>query len=90
MKARNYYPKVVAILKELNKLFPSYNIGKHLSTATDGQDMWGISDKALYLALVQYKAELETNNSPDTNEYELQKILEDGMHLEDIFEEEEY
>jgi hypothetical protein len=89
MRKLNYYNNIINTLKELHKLFPNYNIGKHISTAIDGQDMWGMPDKELLSVLIKYKRELESNKVPDTDEYEMQRIIEDGMHLDSILEEEE-
>ena len=86
----NYFNQIISLLNDLHKSFPNYNLGKHLSTALDGQDMWGISDKELLNSLYNYKIELEIDNNHHTDEEELQKIIKDGMNLSSILEEEEY
>lgn len=86
----NYLNQIMSLLNELHKSFPSYNIGRHISTALDGEDVWGISDKELLAALEKYKIELDIDNTPHANEQELQQIIKDGMDLSSILEEEEY
>ncbi len=77
----NNYNSVIHILQELHSLYPSYTMGMHLSTALDGyHDFWGITDKELVFALQKYKAKLEMD-VPYTEGEELEKIIEEGMHL---------
>ena len=57
----NYYRQIIQTLRQLNKEDPTYNMGRHLSTALDGySDMWGMTDKELLFSLRKY--ELELNN----------------------------
>jgi hypothetical protein len=63
-------------------------MGQHISTAMDGSDLWGVSDKEMLLALQKYEASLELDT--DHNEEEIEEIIKDGMNLErTLFEEEE-
>ena len=41
------FSQIIALLTELHKEFPKYNIGRHISTALDGSDPWGVSDKQM-------------------------------------------
>jgi hypothetical protein len=82
------FSQIITLLNELHKSFPKYNIGRHISTALDGGDLWGISDKQLLDALNKYSEEQEIDN-PYTNERELESIISDGMNLDHLFDEEE-
>jgi hypothetical protein len=95
MNKRNHYNEVIHILQELHKAYPTYNLGKHLATALDEYgDVWGMTDKELEYALYKYKSQLEMD-VPHTDESELDKIIKDGMDLDNILkqdddDEEEY
>lgn len=78
------------MLENLHKAHPTYNIGRHISTALDGyDDIWGVTDKEFLFALEKY--ELELNMDVDhIDQEEIEKIIKDGMNLErTLFEEEE-
>lgn len=78
------------MLESLHKAHPTYNIGRHISTALDGyDDVWGVTDKEFLFALEKY--ELELNMDTDhIDQEEIDKIIKDGMNLErTLFEEEE-
>ncbi len=78
------------MLESLRKAHPTYNIGRHISTALDGyDDMWGVTDKEFLFALEKY--ELELNMDVDhIDQEEIEEIIKDGMNLErTLFEEEE-
>ena len=84
----NYYRKILHMLESLHKAHPFYNMGQHLSTAVDGSELWGVTDKELLLALEKYEVNLEMD--VDHNEEEIEAIIKDGMNLErTLFEEEE-
>ena len=83
----NYYTQIIDLLKELHNSFPTYDLGKHLSTALDGQgDTWGISDKELLYILTKYKTELELDVQHSND---IEDIIRDGMNLNNILEEED-
>ena len=85
----NHYNQAIAILQELHKLYPHYNMGRHLATALDEYgDVWGITDKELSFALDKYKSQIEMD-FPHTDENELDKIIKEGMDLENILKEDE-
>jgi hypothetical protein len=89
MSKKTPYIEVITILQELHKSFPTYNIGRHLATALDGYgDIWGITDKELVFALSKYKSEIEMD-VPHTDESELDRIIKEGMDLDNILKEEE-
>lgn len=90
MSRQNYYRKILHVLESLNKAHPTYNIGRHISTALDGyDDVWGVTDKEFLFALEKY--ELALNIDVDhIDQEEIEKIIKDGMNLErTLFEEEE-
>ena len=89
MSKKTPYIEVISILQELNKSFPTYNIGRHLATALDGYgDIWGMTDKEIAFALNKYKSEIEMD-VPHADESELEKIIKEGMDLDNILKEEE-
>tara|TARA_R110000868_G_scaffold212631_2_gene462513 strand:+ start:754 stop:993 length:240 start_codon:yes stop_codon:yes gene_type:complete len=78
------------MLESLHKAHPTYNIGRHISTALDGyNDVWGVTDKEFLFALEKY--ELALNMDIDhIDQEEIEKIIKDGMNLErTLFEEDE-
>ena len=90
MARQNYYRKILHVLESLYKAHPTYNIGRHISTALDGyDDIWGVTDKEFLFALEKY--ELELNMDVDhIDQEEIEEIIKDGMNLErTLFEEEE-
>jgi hypothetical protein len=88
-KQPNYYRQIIRTLQRLEKSHPTYNIGRHLSTALyEYSDLWGVSDKELLYALEKYEIELNIDY-PHEDEEELKKIIKGGMNLERIFDEEE-
>lgn len=89
-----FYTRILAVLRELHKQHPTYNIGRHISTALDEYgDLWNVSDKEFLHALDKYKVEQDLVTYEATDE-ELKKIIDDGLHLSRMFaedeEEEEY
>lgn len=89
-KKTNLYIEIIDILKELKTLYPSYSMGKHISTALDDYgDIWGLSDKEVLFALTKYKAQMEMDVPHETGEDELREIIDDAMNLS-IREEEDY
>ena len=88
-KQPNYYRQIIRTLERLKNGHPTYNLGRHLSTALcDYNDLWGVSDKELLNALEKYEVELDIDY-PHTDEEELQKIIKGGMNLERMFDDEE-
>ena len=85
----NYYRQIIHVLESLYKAHPTYNIGRHISTALDDSDLWNITDKEFLFALEKY--ELALNMDIDhIDQEEIEKIIKDGMNLErTLFEEEE-
>jgi hypothetical protein len=86
-RKQNPHSQIIHILQELHIAYPEYNMGKHLATALDGHDVWGITDRELHSSLVIYKSQLDMDIS-HTDENELDEILKDGQDLDNILKEE--
>ena len=85
----NYYRQIIQTLERLHKAHPFYNMGQHISTAVDGSDLWGTTDKELFLSLQKYETSLDMDVNHNDKE-EIEAIIKDGMNLErTLFEEEE-
>jgi hypothetical protein len=83
---RSYYLRSLTLLEKLNKKYPQHSICKHLSLAfMDYKDLWDVSDKVFFTALEEYLIELESDVKH--NDDEIEKIINDGMHLNSILEE---
>jgi hypothetical protein len=86
---KDKYQQSLHILQELHKDFPTYNLGRHLATAlADYGDTWGLTDKELAFALEKYKAEIGMD-VPHTDDSELDRIIKEGMDLDNILKEED-
>lgn len=89
MSKKNYYNSVIHTLQELHKEFPEYNMGRHIATALDEYgDIWGMTDKELAFAMDKYKTKLEMD-IPHADESEIDKIIKEGMDLDNILKEED-
>jgi hypothetical protein len=85
----NYYNQVLHLLQDLHSSYPTYNMGRHLSTVLDDYgNIWGITDKELTFALEKYKAKLDMD-VPHTDEGEIDDIIRQGMDLDNILKEED-
>ena len=73
-------------MDDLHKNHPAYNIGRHISTALDGSDIWAISDRDFLLRLKDYRAELD---SDVIHEDDVDLIIKQGLDLSHILDEEE-
>ena len=89
-KQPNYYRQIIQTLVRLQKAYPTYNIGRHISTAMDEYtDVWGVSDREFLYAIQKYEIELNIDG-PHIVDEEIEEIIKDGMNLDSMFEEEEY
>jgi hypothetical protein len=79
MKPPNYYGRILVILHRLKELYPTYNMGRHLSTILEGEDIWGVTDHALLMELQRYKKQLELD-CPHGKE-DIDEIINGGMNL---------
>lgn len=76
------YNDIISVLQDLHISYPTYTIGRHLSTALDEYgDLWGVSDKEVLFALTKYRASLEMDVPRETNEEEILRIQRDAMNL---------
>ena len=81
-KKPNYYKEIVTILDDLGKTYPSYGLGRHLSTAfSEYTDLWGISDKEILFAITKYRAELSYDVPRETYEEDIEQLKEDSKNL---------
>ena len=88
-KKPRHYSQALKLLQELHKSYPTYNMGRHISTAlADYGDFWGISDKELLFALRKYKSQLEMD-IPHSDDTEIDEIIQEAMDLENILKDEE-
>jgi hypothetical protein len=87
-RPNQYYKQIIDVLQRLNKAHPTYNMGRHISTALDGyDDVWGVSDKEMLFALEKYEIELNMDvNHPNGD---IDDILKGGMNLNKMFLEDE-
>jgi len=89
-KSIKYYTKILTVLKELHKQHPTFNIGRHISTALDEYgDLWNVSDKEVLYALEKYKIEHDLDIHSQDDE-EIERIINEGTHLAKLFAESEY
>ena len=88
-KKPKYYNQVLKLLQELQKSYPTYNIGRHIATAlSDYGDFWGISDKEFLFALKKYKTQLDMD-VPHLDDTEIDVIIKEAMDLDNILKEED-
>lgn len=88
-KINTHFTQIISLLNDLHKSFPTYNVGRHLSTALEGYgDVWGMTDKELLYALNKYKTELDLD-MPHSPDVDIQDIIQQGMNLDNILEEDE-
>lgn len=86
----NLYTDIINVLIELKTLYPSYSMGKHISTALDDyRDIWGMTDKEVLYAFTKYKAQMQMDVPHETGEDELKQIIDDAMNLSIRDEEED-
>ena len=92
-KTNSHFTQITSLLNDLHKSYPTYNMGRHLSTALEGYgDVWGMADKELLYSLNKYKTELDLD-IPHPLDIDVQDIIQQGMNLDNILddnEEEEY
>jgi hypothetical protein len=82
MKKNNDYRQIINILDDITKSDPSCNLGKHISIALDGHNIWGTSDKSFLEALKKYKIEIESNVSNK----DIEDIIKQGLDLNHILD----
>lgn len=75
-----YMQKIVEIINQLTVNHPKINLGKHIDTALDGENIWSLSNKKFYSLLRNYQAKLDAVELSD-DDWEMDKILKDAMDL---------
>lgn len=90
-KKTSDYKLITNLLLSLKAKYPTYGIGRHISTATaDYGDVWGMTDKEYLFALNKYYAELELDSDNIASADFIDQIVKDGMDLENILKDEDY
>lgn len=79
--------KVAECISKIASLVKKDELGKHLAIAFNEHDISWLSDKELYKILSEYLIELEIDGTH--NDRELNRIISEGMRLDDILDEEE-
>lgn len=81
-KPGSYHKEIIDILQSLHKSHPSYNMGKHLSTAlSEYETLWGVPDKEIAKALRNYQQSLEPETKMDGD---IDRIIREGLHIYDV------
>lgn len=89
MRQPNYYCKILTAFHKLKEICPSCSMGRHLSTILDDcGDVWNVTDKELSLIVSKYAKQL-TLDKPH-NEQDINRIIDEGLHLNKILLEESY
>ena len=90
MRRASAYSQILSVLHELQREYPQYNMGRHLATALDEYgDVWGIPDNEILFALNKYRAQLHMDVEYSEIQ-DIERIMEDGIDLDNILKEEEY
>lgn len=80
MKKPNYIQDICTSIKELQKSYPTQNLGRHLDNIlSEYPSPWGISDKELSFAFQKYQQTLELD--PIATESEVDKIIRETDEL---------
>ncbi len=72
--------KIVKIINQLTVNHPKINLGKHIDTALDGENIWSLSNEKFYSLLRNYQAKLDAVELSN-DDWEMDKILKDGKDL---------
>jgi len=89
MRRASAYNQILGVLHELQKEYPQYNIGRHLATALDVYgDVWGVPDTEILFALFKYRSQLGMDFK-HSEVYDIERIIEDGIDLDNILKEED-
>lgn len=92
----NFHSKILKILSQIKKSHPKYNLGRHISTSVDSNnmnDLWEMTDEELYNCLVKYEDKLNMDVLHDDDDDDINEIIKQGMNLNyniDEFMEDEY
>jgi len=75
-----YMQKIVEIINQLTVNHPKINLGKHIDTALDGENIWSLSNEKFYSLWRDYQDKLDAVELSD-DDWEMDKILKDAMDL---------
>ena len=89
MRKKPKFYSILKVLEELKAIYPSLSLGRHLSTALDGHDMWGITDEDFLEALLEYKAKFEMGMKRRIDDDDISKIIRDGLKIHTVYDIEE-
>ena len=79
------YDKCICLLKDLNKTHSTIPLSVHLATAfSEYKDISFFSDSKLLKLLQEYQNKLDMDN-----DFDVEKVIEDGINLNKIFEDDE-
>lgn len=79
------YKKIIDVLRTLHKKHPTYNIGRHISTAFDGYgDLWNVTDEEFLLALERYEIQQDLDITHENDKEDIDQIIHDGLNLDEI------
>jgi hypothetical protein len=82
---KSYHLKIINVFRALHKKFPTYNIGRHISTAFEGYgDLWNVTDKEFLFAMEKYLLEQELDIPHKDDEDDINQIINDGLNLDKI------
>lgn len=81
-----YYEQILGILVELKQSHPKCSMGRHLATALE-PNTWNMTDAEVFHALDKYKSRLSID--VDHSDSDIDNIIEDGIHLSTILQEDE-
>lgn len=84
-KRINYKKEIERVIHELHISHSDYNTGRHFSMAFgEYGDVWDMSDKEMLFALEKYQAELQLDENNIAPEDYVNKIVKDGMNLDEM------
>lgn len=82
---KNNKKEILKCFQELIKLYPNQDICLHLSTIlSDYSSFDTLSDKEFLFLMEKYMCEKELDFTPEHPASEIDKILYEGTHLEEI------
>jgi len=83
------YHNLINTIRDLKDKYPNQGVANHISQAlADYGDIWGLSDKEFAFALEKYAATMDLDQASIGADY-LDKVIEDGMDLDNILGEDE-
>ena len=79
------YKKALRLLDELHRDYPSFDLMRHITTATSEYgDPWGMTSRELVFLLNKYRTELELDQVNIVDDAYVNKIVRDSQNFDDI------